>query len=99
MRVEGYRVTREHQGSHWWYQARRDLALRQVGRAARALGHPERRLSLLDYGCAEGFDLPFLAAFGTSEGADVAGVGDAHPADVTGHRVYVVPRDLPRLVG
>ena len=99
MRVEGYRVTREHQGSHWWYRARRDLTLRQVRRAARALGYPERRLSLLDYGCAEGFDLPFLSAFGTSEGADVAGVGDARPGDGGGHAVHVVPRDLPGLLG
>jgi SAM-dependent methyltransferase len=70
-----------------------------VRRAAQALGHPERPLSLLDYGCADGFDLPFLAAFGTSEGADVAGVGDARPGDVGGHRVHVVPRDLPSLLG
>jgi SAM-dependent methyltransferase len=99
MRVEGYRVTSEHQGSHWWYRARRDLTMRQVGRAARALGYPARRLALLDYGCAEGFDLPFLAAFGVSEGADVAGIGDARPDDGGAHRVHVVPRDLPELIG
>ena len=58
MRRCGYKVTLEHQSSHWWYLSRRDLFLRQVRRAAQALGHPGRPLTLLDYGCAAGFDLP-----------------------------------------
>ena len=57
MHLDGYKVTREHQGSHWWYRSRRELTLRQVRRAAGAVGHPGRRLALLDYGCAGGFDL------------------------------------------
>ena len=36
---------------------------------------------------------------GASEGADVAGVGDARPGDGGGHAVHVVPRDLPGLLG
>jgi SAM-dependent methyltransferase len=96
MRAEGYKVTREHQASHWWFRARRDLALRQVRRAAGALGHPGRRLALLDYGCAEGFDLPYLAEFGAPEGADVS---DTLAAAPPAHPVHVVPRDLPRLRG
>jgi 2-polyprenyl-3-methyl-5-hydroxy-6-metoxy-1,4-benzoquinol methylase len=109
---EGYRVTLEHQGSHWWYRSRRDLFLRQVRRAARSLGHPEHRLALLDYGCASGFDLPFLAEFGAPEGADVgADIGvdsdaemgakahdDPH-ARASAFRIHVVPRDLPALCG
>lgn len=79
MLAEGYKVTLEHQASHWWYRSRRDLYMRQVRRAARDLGHPGRRLALLDYGCAGGFDLPLLAQLGTAEGADVtdalAGLG------------------------
>lgn len=76
MLPQGYRVTLEHQGSHWWYRARRDLFLRQVRQAARALGHPERRLALLDYGCAAGFDLQVLAEVGTAEGADILNLSD-----------------------
>ncbi len=76
MLPQGYRVTLEHQGSHWWYRARRDLFLRQVRRAARALGHPERRLALLDYGCAAGFDLRSLGEVGTAEGADIVDLTD-----------------------
>jgi 2-polyprenyl-3-methyl-5-hydroxy-6-metoxy-1,4-benzoquinol methylase len=79
MLPQGYKVTLLHQGSHWWYRARRDLFLRQVRRAARELGSPERKLSLLDYGCASGFDLPLLSEVGTAEGADIVNltlVGD-----------------------
>src|SRR4051812_44830790 len=106
MLAEGYRVTFEHQGSHWWYLSRRDLFLRQVRRAARDLGFPERPLALLDYGCASGFDLPFLAELGIAEGADVAEVADLTdvraPTDdaVRGrHPIHLVPRDLPQLRG
>jgi SAM-dependent methyltransferase len=104
MLTEGYRVTLEHQGSHWWYCSRRDLFLRQVRRAARALDQrdPGRRLALLDYGCASGFDLPFLAEFGACEGADADLAGDiARPAAASspGFPIHVVPRDLPRLYG
>jgi SAM-dependent methyltransferase len=98
MLAEGYKVTLEHQASHWWYRSRRDLYARQVRRAARALGHPGRRLALLDYGCAGGFDLLLLAEFGTAEGADIT---DAYARDGArrGHALHVVPRDLPALRG
>ena len=105
MLPEGYRVTLEHQGSHWWYESRRDLFLRQVRRAARALGHPRRRLSLLDYGCASGFDLQFLAAFGAAEGADLTEparrrdtrpTGPRRPARLAETARQVRRRDLPR---
>jgi 2-polyprenyl-3-methyl-5-hydroxy-6-metoxy-1,4-benzoquinol methylase len=105
MLAEGYRVTAHHQASHWWYLSRRDLFLRQVRRAARERGHPGRSLSLLDYGCASGFDLPFLGELGTAEGADVAGVKDKLAAADGGegqpsrHAIHEVPRDLPRLRG
>ncbi len=97
---EGYRLTLEHQGSHWWYCSRRDLFLRQVRRAARALDdhHPGRRLALLDYGCASGFDLQFLARFGACEGADTDLARDVAKPDAD-FPFHVVPRDLPRLYG
>lgn len=99
MLAEGYRVTVEHQASHWWYLSRRDLFLRQVRQAARALGFPQRRLSLLDYGCAAGFDLPFLDELGSAEGADVAEVGDKVGGAPSAHPIHAVPRDLARLRG
>ncbi|HEY7372027.1 MAG TPA: methyltransferase domain-containing protein [Polyangia bacterium] len=80
MQAQGYRVTLEHQAVHWWYRSRRELWLRQVDRAARALARParagaERPLTLLDYGCAAGFDLPALARFGAVHGADILDPG------------------------
>jgi 2-polyprenyl-3-methyl-5-hydroxy-6-metoxy-1,4-benzoquinol methylase len=83
MLPQGYSVTLAHQGSHWWYRARRDLFLRQVRRAAHSLGFPGRRLALLDYGCASGFDLQPLSELGTAEGADIANIADiASIADI-----------------
>jgi len=69
---EGYEVTADHEATHWWFLARRELFLRQVAHAAHELGAPGRRLRILDYGCGTGFNLPFLAAWGDVVGADVA---------------------------
>jgi len=106
MGAQGYRVTLEHQAAHWWYRSRRELWLRQVERAARALGYPERQLDLLDYGCAAGFDLTYLARFGAAHGADV--VDAAEIAALAGRDesapngtfpIHRVPDDLPSLRG
>jgi len=105
MQAQGYRVTLEHQAVHWWYRSRRELWLRQVGRAADALGHPARRLDLLDYGCAAGFDLSSLARFGAAHGADIvdpdqiAAVTGGDPARDGAFPMYRVPADLPALRG
>ena len=72
MEHEGYRVTAEHEESHWWFLARRRLFLAQVRKAAGELGYPGRRLSLLDYGCGTGYNLRYLAEFGDVSGADVS---------------------------
>jgi len=106
MQAEGYRVTLAHQADHWWYRSRRELWLRQVERAARALGYPGRRLELLDYGCAAGFDLAALARFGAAHGADVvdaaeiaALAGRDEPAHNGAFPIHRVPDDLPSLHG
>jgi len=108
MLPDGYRVTLEHQGSHWWYHTRRALFMRQVRRAARTLepgaARHGRRLALLDYGCAAGFELGALAELGTAEGADIVDAGEAAgsagvlaPLASAGTPVHLVPRDLPGL--
>ena len=99
MLADGYRVTAEHQASHWWYRSRRELFLRQVARAATELGHPGRPLRLLDYGCATGFDLQHLATWGEVEGADVASDDLAALRGDARFRIHEVPRDLPALRG
>ena len=106
MQAQGYRVTLEHQAVHWWYRSRRELWLRQVDRAARALGYPARRLDLLDYGCATGFDLPSLARFGAAHGADIvdagqiaAATGSGNPPQDAAYPIHRLPADLPALRG
>ena len=106
MQAQGYRVTLEHQAVHWWYRSRRELWLRQVDRAARALGYPARRLELLDYGCATGFDLPSLARFGAAHGADIvdagqiaAVIGGDETAQEGAFPIHRLPADLPALRG
>ena len=105
MQAQGYRVTLAHQADHWWYRSRRELWLRQVERAAGALGYPSRQLEILDYGCAAGFDLPALARFGVVHGADVVDAGEI--AALAGEEVardpaipiHRVPDDLALLRG
>jgi 2-polyprenyl-3-methyl-5-hydroxy-6-metoxy-1,4-benzoquinol methylase len=107
MQAQGYRVTLEHQAVHWWYRSRRELWVRQVDRAARALGYPARALELLDYGCAAGFDLPSLARFGAAQGADVVDAGEiaalarcaAEPPRDAAYPIHRIPADLPALRG
>jgi 2-polyprenyl-3-methyl-5-hydroxy-6-metoxy-1,4-benzoquinol methylase len=71
VREEAYRLTQEHEATHWWFLSRRDLALLQVRRAAEELGFPGAELRLLDYGCGTGFNLEFLSSFGETSGADI----------------------------
>jgi SAM-dependent methyltransferase len=69
---EGYQVTADFESTYWWFLARRELVLLQVARTAKELGFCERPLTLLDFGCGTGFNLPFLAKYGRVYGADVA---------------------------
>lgn len=63
----------ETEASYWWYRSRRELCARQIERAALDLGYPLEPLTLLDYGCGTGYNLPLLARFGRVYGADDAG--------------------------
>jgi len=97
MLAEGYEVTAAHQATHWWFQSRRELCLRQVARAAAEMGASGHRLRLLDYGCGTGFDLPHLAAYGDVAGADLGTeLASAARRDAR-FPVYEVPRDLDRI--
>jgi 2-polyprenyl-3-methyl-5-hydroxy-6-metoxy-1,4-benzoquinol methylase len=68
--VEAYRAMAEVEADYWWYRSRRELCLRQIERAAVEVGYPEKELTLLDYGCGTGYNLPLLARFGSVFGAD-----------------------------
>ncbi|HXJ34663.1 MAG TPA: class I SAM-dependent methyltransferase [Candidatus Eisenbacteria bacterium] len=91
---EGYEVTATYEATHWWFRSRRDLVLRQVTRAAAAVGAPGRRLRLLDYGCGTGFNLPWLARFGEVAGADVADEALREFQKTTGYPLLDLRDDL-----
>lgn len=99
MLAEGYRVTAEYQATHWWYRSRRELFLRQVERAARELDPSGRRLRLLDYGCATGFDLEALARWGDAEGADVTTPEAVAVRRKGSFPIHELPQALPSLRG
>lgn len=94
MQREGFRVTAEHEAEHWWFRSRRDLFLRQLGRAAQELGFPGRPLRLLDYGCGTGFNLSFLRAYGEVCGADRIRPGDLEFRREVGFPILDAERDL-----
>jgi len=91
---EGYEVTATYEATHWWFRSRRELVLRQVARAAAALGWPGRPLRLLDYGCGTGFNLPLLARFGEVAGADVADEALGEFQKTTGYPLLDLRSDL-----
>jgi SAM-dependent methyltransferase len=94
--ADGYAVTATHEATHWWFQSRRELCLRQVERAAGEAA-PGRRALLLVDGFGTGFDLAHLAAYGDVAGADLgAALATAARRDAR-FPVYEVPRDLERL--
>jgi len=94
--ADGYAVTAAHEATHWWFQSRRELCLRQVERAV-VEAAPGRRARLLDYGCGTGFDLAHLAAHGDVAGADLGTALATAARRDTRFPVYEVPRDLDRL--
>ena len=99
MQREGFHVTAAHEAEHWWFRSRRDLFLRQVAHAARALGFPERRLRLLDFGCGTGFNLAFLRPYGEVYGADRLRAADCTFRRTNGFPLLDVDRDLGQRKG
>jgi 2-polyprenyl-3-methyl-5-hydroxy-6-metoxy-1,4-benzoquinol methylase len=97
--AEGYQVTADHQATHWWFQSRRDLCMRQVARAAAEIDAHGRRLRLLDYGCGTGFDLPYLAAYGDVEGADLDTELARNARRDARFPIHELPRELEQLRG
>jgi 2-polyprenyl-3-methyl-5-hydroxy-6-metoxy-1,4-benzoquinol methylase len=97
--AEGYAVTAAHEATHWWFQSRRELCLRQVARAVAEIPAPGRRLRLLDYGCGTGFDLPHLASYGDVAGADLGTEPAAAARRDARFPIFEVPHELDRLRG
>lgn len=90
-----YDLHREHQATHWWFTARREIVLdllrRQVTRAGM-----QPPLRLADVGCGAGGILPWLGEFGHAFGIDPS------PAAIEyarGIGVDVRPGGLPDSLG
>jgi SAM-dependent methyltransferase len=83
----------EHDSSHWWYVARRDILADYIGRYA---GLPEGA-RILEIGCGTGHNLPMLGAFGSVEAIEI----DPAARDIASARLGkpVMEAPLPELTG
>ncbi|QNA86054.1 class I SAM-dependent methyltransferase [Sphingomonas sp. So64.6b] len=57
----------EHDSTHWWYTARRDILHDYITRYAGVPGNAR----ILEIGCGTGHNLPMLASFGTVEAIEI----------------------------
>jgi len=57
----------EHDSTHWWYRARRDVLASVI---SRKVGLP-KNATILEIGCGTGHNLPMLAAFGTVDALEI----------------------------
>lgn len=77
----------EHDSTHWWYRARRDILSDFLTREA-ALPQQAR---ILEIGCGTGHNLPMLAQFGTVDAIEI----DPAARDVAGKRLGKPVGDAP----
>lgn len=95
MQVSHLEYHRGAERDHWWFAARREIVLAQVGRF---LGRPApgRERRVLDIGCGAGGMLAFLEAYGRASGVDASAeavdMARAQGGDV---RRGALPDDIP----
>ena len=83
----------EHDTSHWWYRARRDVLSDYIRRYAR-LPNDAR---ILEIGCGTGHNLPMLATFGTVDAIEIDPAARKIASERLGKPVGDAP--LPALPG
>ena len=83
----------EHDSTHWWYRARRDILADYVTRYA---GLP-KDARILEIGCGTGHNLPMLGAFGRVEAIEIDPAARAIASARLGEPVGDAP--LPTLAG
>ena len=83
----------EHDSTHWWYRARRDILADYLTREGRL---PDRA-RILEIGCGTGHNLPMLAAFGDVDAIEIDPAARAIAGQRLGKPVGDAP--LPALSG
>jgi len=83
----------EHDSSHWWYVARRDILADYVARFA---GLP-KDARILEIGCGTGHNLPMLAQFGSVDAIEIDEAAREIASQRLGKPVGAAP--LPELSG
>lgn len=83
----------EHDSTHWWYRARRDVLASVI---ARKVTLPNDA-TILEIGCGTGHNLPMLGAFGTVDALEIDDAAAAIATTRLGKPVSQAP--LPVLAG
>lgn len=83
----------EHDSTHWWYVARRDILADYIDRYVK----PPKDARILEIGCGTGHNLPMLGAFGTVDAIEIDPAAGAIAAQRLGKPVGSSP--LPDLTG
>lgn len=83
----------EHDSTHWWYRARRDILASVIARKVA----PPKDSTILEIGCGTGHNLPMLGAFGTVDAIEI----DETSAAIAAKRIGKPVSDarLPALEG
>lgn len=77
----------EHDSTHWWYRARRDILADYLTRE----GKLPARARILEIGCGTGHNLPMLARFGDVDAIEI----DAAAREIAGARLGKPVGDAP----
>lgn len=83
----------EHDSTHWWYRARREILSDYLAR----YGGLPKDARILEIGCGTGHNLPMLARFGTVEAIEIDPAARAIASQRLGKPVSDAP--LPALPG
>ena len=83
----------EHDSTHWWYRARRDILADYLTRE----GHLPKDARILEIGCGTGHNLPMLAEFGEVEAIEIDPAAATIASERLGRPVSNAP--LPALPG